>query len=337
LSQDYDITQSGRQIGVVNIRFYGPYFLSDTDFQFLDSLNLLLVSTGLVCLLLSILAGAWLARRISRPIAKTAVIAQEISAGNYAIQFEGKTKTRELQNLVSSINDLANALSMQEALRNRLTADVAHELRTPLATLGTHLEAMIEGIWAPTPERLTSCHEEILRLGKLVSDLERIEKVESDNLNLDRAPTDLLQLARTVCGSFESELANKNLRLDIDGEACVISIDKDRISGVISNLMSNAVKYTPENGQISVLVQSSEHTSILIVEDTGIGIPESELPFIFERFYRADKSRNRGTGGAGLGLAIVKSIVTAHGGAVSAQSVLGHGSRIIITLPKNAR
>ncbi|HWQ79745.1 MAG TPA: HAMP domain-containing sensor histidine kinase [Anaerovoracaceae bacterium] len=332
---EYSIEQNGQKIGTAKISYYSPFFLSENDFSFLGSLNAIFIAVGLISILASLFIGELLARRITRPIVKTSDIAMQIAAGNYDIQFEGETKTRELRNLMLTINHLASALSRQEKFRKQLSADIAHELRTPLATLGTHLEAMTMQIWEPTPERLKSLHEEILRLSTIVADLERIERVEGENLMLNKAPVDLFELVRTVCVSFEGELRKKDLKFTLDGGASVINIDKDKISGVISNIMSNAVKYTPEHGEIRAYVQDSENNSIFIMEDTGIGIPQDELPHIFERFYRADKSRNRNTGGTGLGLAIVKAIVTAHGGTVDVQSGLNPGSRFIVTLPKH--
>lgn len=337
VSQEYALTQNGQKIGTATIRYYGPFFLSENDFSFLDSLNVILLIIGTFSLLFSFFIGWLLARRIARPVTKTANIAKQIADGNYAIQFVGETKTQELHDLVSAINHLAAALERQESLRKQLTADIAHELRTPIATIGTHLEAMIEKVWEPTPERLKSCHEEIFRLGKIVADLERLEKAESDSLTLIKSDIDLFELARTICASYEGELANKNLSLTIEGESSVISIDKDRMSRVISNLMSNAVKYTPENGRIKIYVQDNPDNSILTVEDSGIGIEENEIPFIFERFYRSDKSRSRNTGGAGIGLAIVKSIISTHEGEIMVQSKINHGSSFIITLSKNTK
>ncbi|GHU66331.1 hypothetical protein AGMMS49983_15740 [Clostridia bacterium] len=294
-------------------------------------------SVALFSAIFSICMGLILARRISLPIVKTVAVTEQIAAGNYDIRFESPTKTTELHNLVEAVNHLADTLSQQEALRKQLTADVAHELRTPLTTLGTHLEAMTEGVWDPTPERLNSCHEEILRLGKMVSDLERLERTEADNLQLDKTDTDLLALARTVSENFDGELSRKNLGLDIRGDASVVPLDKDRITGVIGNLLSNAVKYTPEGGHICITAKDTQSEAFLTIEDTGIGIAEEDLPYIFERFYRADKSRTRGmggTGGAGIGLAIVKSIVAAHGGEVTVKSEPNKGSRFTIRLPK---
>lgn len=334
MSREYTLTQSGQKVGTVSIRFFGPFFLSESDVVFLDALNLLLMVIGIASLLLSAVTGSLLARRIARPITETADIAKQIAAGHYDIEFKGQTRTRELHNLISALKHLADALARQENIRKQLTADVAHELRTPLATLGTHLEAMIEGVWEATPKRLKSCYEETLRLGKMVADLERLERAESADPMLDKESVDMLALTRSLCDNFEAEIANKNLRLTVQGTASIISVDKEAMSRIITNLVSNAVKYSPNGSHIRIFVQDSAHDSVLIVEDNGPGIPESELPFIFERFYRADKSRNRGTGGAGIGLAIVKSLVKAHGGTVTAENRQDQGSRFMMTLPK---
>lgn len=334
VSHEFTIDQNGKKVGSVSIQYYGPYFLSENDFVFLDSLNLILMIVGVFSLLFSFVTGFVLAKRISNPITNTAETAKQIALGNYDVQFEGQTKTQELDNLVTSINHLAEVLSKQEKLRKQLTADVAHELRTPLTTIGSYLEAMIEKVWEPTTERLESCHEEIMRLGKIVMDLESLERAESDNLKLNKSPIDLLALTRNVCLTFDAELSNKNLKLEIGGTVSVVSIDKDRFSGVITNLVSNAVKYTPSGGEIHILIQDFPEESVFAIEDNGIGIPEDELPFIFERFYRADKSRNRKTGGAGIGLAIVKSVVTAHGGSITANNRVQGGCIFVIRLPK---
>jgi signal transduction histidine kinase len=334
-AHDYELTQNGQKIGSVVIRYYGPYFLSESDFRFLDSLNLILVVIGAASLAISLVISGILAKRIARPISKTAYIAKQISAGNYSIHFEGKTKSKELDELVAAINSLASGLAEQESLRKRLTVDVAHELRTPLTTLGSHLEAMIEGVWEPSAERLQSCYEEIGRLSGLVADLERLAKTESDQLVLNKTSVDLMEIARTVCDHFEIDMKKKNLTLSIEGVSSLIRADQDKLSQVMTNLISNAVKYTGENGNIRIEVKDSEAYGTLIVEDDGIGIPAHELPLVFERFYRTDKSRSRKTGGAGIGLAIVKSIVAAHGGTVEAESRAEQGSRFIVTLPKS--
>lgn len=331
---EYAVENNGRNIGTLKVSYFGPIFMNENEFSFIKSLNMILIIVGLLAVAFSILIGWILARRIARPIIKTSVIAKEIANGNYAMHFEGETKTIELHNLMSAINYLLSTLRRQEKFRKQLSADIAHELRTPLATLGSHLEVMTLQIWEPTLERLKSCHEEILRLNTIVTDLERLEKAEGENLTLHKIQTDLRELLRSVCGSFEGDLMKKDLKFTLEGDSSVINIDKDKISQVVSNLMSNAVKYTPEHGEIRAQIQDPEKNGIFIIENTGIGIPSDELPHIFERFYRADKSRNRGTGGTGLGLAIAKAIVNAHGGSIDVQSELNRGSRFIVTLPK---
>ena len=183
-SSVYQLALDGRNIGSVAVKSYGPYFLSDSDFRFLDALNATLAAVGALSLLLAFAAGSALARRIARPVAKTAHIARQIADGNYAIRFEGRAKSREFAELAAAVNDLAAGLVEQESLRKRLTVDIAHELRTPLATLGSHLEAMAEGVWEPTKERLASCCEEVGRLNSLVSDLQRLAQAEGDSLTL---------------------------------------------------------------------------------------------------------------------------------------------------------
>lgn len=333
-SRDYPLMQSGQEVGAVTISYYGPYFLSENDFQFLKALNTILISIGSVSLLFSLILGWIMARRISMPITQTANIAKEISAGNYDIRFREETRTRELEALVTSVNDLADSLKEQQNLRKILTADIAHELRTPLTTVSTHLEAMIEGIWEPTKVRLQSCHEEINRITKLVKDLESLAEVEQNNLISHKTLINLLEIVTTISNNLEMDIFNKKLDFTVLGQVPCILADKDRISQAILNLLSNAIKYTPENGHINVVLIEKKNSVELMIEDDGIGISKADQPFIFERFYRAEKSRNRKTGGAGIGLAIVESIINAHNGQIRVESELNKGSKFIIDLPK---
>lgn len=329
----YELMQGGEKVGSASLNYYGPFFLSENDFQFLRALNTILLSAGIVSLVLAVMIGWRLAKRISEPLSKAVTISREISEGNYEIGFDKDTNIKELDGLTQAITNLAGSLKEQEGLRKRLTADVAHELRTPLTTVSTHLEAMIEGVWEPTKERLSSCQEEVKRISNLVKDLEKLARVESDNLKLNKTSMDLYELVKTVSRTCEAEIYHQNLKVTIEGEPLMITADRDRISQVILNLLLNAVKYTPEHGNIRMEVSKVHDHAEFIIEDTGSGIEEKELPFVFERFYRADKSRNRKSGGAGLGLAIVKSIVTAHGGRVEVKSTVGKGSEFKVILP----
>ncbi|QIB69672.1 HAMP domain-containing histidine kinase [Aminipila butyrica] len=334
ITHTYAIFQEEQKVGNVSVTYYGPYFLSEHDFSFLKTMNTVLVVASVLAGVASVFVGFLLARRIARPVTRTAYIAKQIAEGNYEIRFEQATKTQELNELVTAINHMAEALSKQENLRKRLTTDMAHELRTPLTAVGSHLEAMIEGLWEATPERLKSCHDEVKRLGTLVADLERLAKIEDENLLLDKTKMDLLEVVGIVMENMKAEAEKKKLSLRVSGVVSVVYADKARMHQVVTNLLSNAIKYTPEGGSVTVEVLDQSDCGVVKVTDTGIGIPEQELPLVFERFYRTDKSRNRKLGGAGIGLTIVKSIIAAHAGTVSAESDASGGSSFTIRIPK---
>lgn len=332
----YALTQAGAAIGHVDISYYSPYYFNENAFRFLDALNTILLIVGALSLLGAVLAGAVLARHIAAPIVKTTQITRDISHGNYQIRFASKSCAYELNELTQAVNQMAAALEAQETMRRQLTTDAAHELRTPLANVSAHLEAMIEGVWAPEPARLRECYDEIGRITRLVAGLERLRQVESDTLKLERAPVDLYELAQTAVSSFAADLAAKGLACSVMGDTAVVPGDKQRLYQVLTNLLSNAVKYTGQGGHIQIEVRDSPAYGTLSVKDDGIGIPEADQKLIFERFYRTDRSRSRKTGGAGIGLSIVKTIVQAHGGTISVSSREGVGSRFTVALPKGS-
>ena len=334
VTHQYELTQAGTPVGRAEISYYSPYYFNENAFRFLDALNAILLAVGALSLLGAALAGAVLARRIAAPIDKTTQITREISEGNYGIRFVSQSRIRELNELTGAVNHMAQALETQEDMRRRLTTDVAHELRTPLANVSAQLEAILEGVWEPSPERLQSCYQELGRLSRLVSDLERLREAESGALKLERTQVDLYALARTAAAAFEAELSAKDLRCTVTGSPSIVCGDEKRLYQVAANLLSNAVKYTGEGGHIRLDVQDAPDWGVLTVEDDGIGIPEAEQALVFERFYRTDRSRSRRTGGVGVGLTIVKTIVDAHGGEVSASTREGGGSRFTVRLPK---
>lgn len=331
----YNLYQHGSAVGYLDVSYYSPYYFNENDFRFIDALNHILLVVGITSIIGAAIAGVILARRLSVPIAKATEITREISEGNYAIRFESDVRTKELAELSEAVNHMAGSLETQEDIRKRLTSDVAHELRTPIANVSSQLEAIIEGVWEPTTERLTACYDELGRISNIISDLEKLRQLENENMILDKEDMDLLELSKAVQTSFIPELERKNLSCTVTGKASVISGDKKRLYQVISNLISNAIKYSMENGHINIHVSDGEEEATVTVEDEGIGIPKKDLSLIFERFYRTDKSRNRKTGGAGIGLTIVKTIVQAHDGKIKVESEEGHGSRFTVILPKN--
>ncbi|MBQ7841400.1 MAG: ATP-binding protein [Lachnospiraceae bacterium] len=330
----FDLKQGKNVIGFLDVSYYSPYYLNENDFQFIEALNRILVVVGIVCLLGAVGMGMILANDIAKPIEKTVEITEMISVGDYSIRFGEDVRSRELSGLSRAVNQMAESLEEQENLRKRLTSDVAHELRTPLANVSSYLEAIIEGVWEPTPKRLKCCYDELERISKLVSDLERLKQVENENLKLYKTDEDLLKLVSSVVSNFAKQMEDRKLQCSVSGEHTVISVDAGRMQQVITNLVSNAVKYSDENGTIRITVENRENAAIIGIEDEGIGIDKEDLKLIFERFYRADKSRSRQTGGAGIGLTIANAIVKAHGGKISAESEVGHGSSFVVTLPK---
>lgn len=334
LTYRYDLRQGGETVGTLDVSYYGPYYFNEDDFQFLASLNYILFIAGILATAGAVAAGVILARRFSAPISQITGITREISEGNYAIRYESEARTQELEELIDAVNHMAESLERQESIRRRLTSDVAHELRTPIANVSSHLEAIIEGVWEPDTERLQNCYDELGRISDIICDLEKLRQVEDENMILDKEPVDLLELSKGVRTAFEPELDRKQLNCAVDGEAAVVSGDQKRLYQVIYNLMSNAVKYSTEGGHIQIQVSDGPQAAQLTVADQGIGIPKEDLPLIFERFYRTDRSRNRKTGGAGIGLTIVKAIVQAHGGKIEVESEESQGSRFIVTLPK---
>lgn len=326
--------QAGLTGVTVTIGYYGPYFYSDNDLSFINTLNRLLLLAAGVTAVISIIIGTYTAKKLSGPISRVIRKTEQISQGNYNGRIDEAANTREIAELTSSINMLAENLGRQETLRKRLTADVAHELRTPIANLQGHLEAMIDGVWEADTERLKSCLEETVRLTKIITDLESLARYENEELRLELEETNISQgLARTL-RSFESELSRKEMSLVTDLPDQYAPVDRDKIVQVFYNLISNAIKYTPIGGTIRLSVSGDKEHVVISVSDTGIGISQEDLPHIFERFYRADKSRTRDTGGAGIGLAVVKSIVNAHHGSVKVTSAPGKGSEFIIYLPR---
>lgn len=334
VTHSFPLTQGQNQTGRLDVSYYSPYYLNENDFQFITALNRILAAVGIGSLLGAVIVGLMLAENITGPIVKTAEMTKQIAEGDYAIRFEGDARARELLELTQSVNQMAKSLEEQENLQKQLTSDVAHELRTPIANVSSYLEAIIEGVWEPTPERLQSCYDELNRISKLVSDLERLRQVENKNLVLHKEEVDLLELSQGVMRSFETQTAEKSLRCAVEGPPVLVRADRTRLQQVVTNLLSNAVKYSNEEGHIRILVEDRGEEAAVCVEDEGIGIAEAEQKLIFERFYRTDKSRNRRTGGAGIGLTIVKTIVQAHNGRITVESREGSGSRFFVVLPK---
>ncbi len=329
----YPLTQSGKDYGTITLGYYGPYYLLNADINFMDVLNNLYISSALVFLLIAIGLGYLMAIRISRPIAEVTRKTSQIERGDFSHRIDLETKTIEIQGLISSVNALASTLEAQQSLKKRMASDYAHEFRTPLAAIQSNLEGIIDGIFEPTNARLESIRAEILRLSRMVSQIDKIVELENDSVALAKESFDLRALLLQTLSTFEAELKEKAITLKVDSVPCKVVADADKISSVIVNLLSNAIKYTEPGGKIMVSLLREKDHAVLIFADSGVGIAEKDLPYIFEHLYRTDTSRARDTGGSGIGLSIVKAIVNAHNGKVEVSSEYGVGSVFKVFLP----
>jgi len=245
-----------------------------------------------------------------------------------------KLKSRdEIGQLGESFNHMIEGLRRSEEVRQTMTADIAHELRTPVTIIQGTLEALLDGVYEPTSETIAPIYEETLNLGRLIDDLRDLALAEAGELRLEREPVDLGAVIRQVTETamLSSEGAPA-IVIEIDPTIPEVSLDSKRIRQVFVNLLSNALRYTPSDGEVRVELSRRSNGLELSVSDTGIGIAEADLPRLFERFYRGDPARNR-TGGSGLGLAIAKQWVEAHGGRISAENCPDGGARFAVWLP----
>ncbi|MEZ0395900.1 MAG: ATP-binding protein [Anaerolineales bacterium] len=291
---------------------------------------------GLVALGVALLVSWLISRRLSAPIQAMTAASQRISEGNYAERVP-PGGLDEIGTLAESFNRMAGKLAQTEALRRQLIGDVAHELRTPLTAIKGSLEGLADGVLPANAETFAQLGEEADRLSRLVDDLQELSRVEAGAYRLDLAPVSMqavVEMARRrLARSFEAK--GVALKVEVPAAEAVVQADADRIGQVLTNLLGNALQYTPAGGQVTVRLEAESAQARLSVTDTGIGIPPEHLPHIFDRFYRVDKSRSRRAGGgAGIGLTIARHLVEAHGGRIWAESEgEGRGSRFTFTLP----
>lgn len=330
------VTAKQRFVGTVQIgRLQPDTTLFEQDVLFRQSTNTALLVSGIVAALLALVLSVFVSQRLVRPIRAVTAAAQAMEGGSLSQRVE-TTGNDEVAELGNAFNQMADALTHQEQLRKNLTADVAHELRTPLSTIQSQIEAIQDGVMEPTPERLESIHEEIVRLARLVGDLRQLSEAEGGTLTLATKPVDLNTLVAEIVTGLEPRFSEEGVALDIDlaDQPQTALLDRDKMRQVIVNLTSNALKYSQRGGWVRLSTATAGDSCTITVADNGAGIDEEHLPHIFERFFRAEKSRSRATGGAGIGLAITKQLVNAHGGQITVSSEFGRGTTFVIKLPR---
>jgi len=326
-----------------NMRMDDPLMLKimgSPEYGFLASVHNTLIWVGGAILSVGLLASYAVARSITIPLRQLADAAEEIEKGKFDLQVKVDNTEDELGHLANAFNRMTEALSASNRLRRRLLADIAHELKTPLAVMQGHLEGMLEGVVTVNKEEIASLHEETTHLNRLINDLRDLSLAESGQLKLNKTATDINQLISRALQMLKPLAEEKEINLECNLKPIPnIMVDAGRMNQIIYNLLTNALRYTPVKGIIeistSLIKQRGGQWLKMEVKDNGQGISPEDLPYIFHHFYRSDQSRNRKSGGSGIGLAIVKQLVENHGGYVDVQSKVGEGSSFYSYLPVN--
>ena len=320
----------GTEVGTVVLRFPGSG-LSQAESDTRSALLTAVLAGAVLSVLLAIGAAIVLSRRITRPVSALSAAVRRLERGELDARAGLTGAPAEIGDLGRAFDSMAETIERESALRRAVVADVAHELRTPVTILQASCEALVDGVENPSPDRLASLHEEVLRLGRLVGDLETLSSAEAARLGLLREVVDLAAVAgqsadrlATYFEASELTLARRLTAVDVIG-------DPSRLGQVVDNLLGNALKFTPAGGEVALEVRPEGGVALLRVADTGPGIPEAELPHVFDRFWRGERARR--VAGSGIGLAVVAELVRAHGGQVEVSSPPGEGATFSVRLP----
>jgi len=327
---------SPRQAGTIGTLYITPE--SSLDFTSLQilfrAIGLYFIWGGLIAVAIALAITFFLSRRILAPVKALTSAAERLGRGDFSQRVHVKDRS-ELGELANTFNSMASDLERAEQLRQNMVADIAHELRTPLSNIRGYLEAVRDGVMRPDADAIRSLDEEAALLSRLVDDLQELSLAEAGELKLICQAEDIGELIKQTVDGVQAQAMAKGVSVSIDlpDKLPAVNIDSQRISQVLRNLLENAIAHTAKGGTVTVIARQQADYIEVAVNDTGEGIPAEDLPNIFERFYRVDKSRARATGGSGLGLTIAKRLVEAHGGKIEAKSELGKGSRFAFTLP----
>ena len=332
LSQGTPVNINNTLVGTVLV-IGSPPPLGPLEESYLNRTNKALLYAVLVASFLALLLGIIFARALTHPIRDLTKGIRAIAGGDLKQNVAVKSKD-ELGELAAAFNQMSTDLDRLTRSRRQMTADVAHDLRNPLTVIGGYIESMREGVLKPTPYRLDAIQMEVQHLERLVDDLRILSQADAGELGLNREPVSIPVLLGRTAQAYRAPADKQaiTLKIELDPNLPDILADPDRLAQVLGNLITNSLRYTPQGGEIVLQGQQEGRSVILTVKDTGKGISSEALPYIFDRFYRADPSRIRG-GESRLGLAIAKSIVEAHSGTINAESPAGKGTRITIILP----
>jgi two-component system sensor histidine kinase BaeS len=332
LSQGTPVNVNGKQVGTVLV-LGSPPPLGGLESQYLKRTNQALLYAALGAALVALALGTILARSLTHPLRDLTMAIHAMAKGDLKQHVTVKSRD-EVGGLAAAFNQMSSDLDRLNLSRRQMTADIAHDLRSPLTVVGGYVESMRDGVLKPTPERLDIIHAEVQHLQRLVEDLRTLSQADAGELTLDREPVAPLALLERMAKSYHYLAAQKKVSMKVQGEPDLpeIRLDPDRMAQVFGNLITNSLRYTREGGEILLSAAQEGNRMDFRVMDDGQGISADSLPHIFDRFYRADPARAQGSA-SGLGLAIARSIVEAHGGTISAESQVGLGTTVRISLP----
>lgn len=331
------ITVNDRIVGYLILEQPSRRVLAPTEQTFLDQLRQTLVLAGLAAIGLSIILGLLISRTLTAPLAHLAQAARQFAGRDWNVRVRVQGAD-EIAEVAREFNAMADEIQRAEMVRRNLMADIAHELRTPLTVLQGNLSAMLDGVYPLERAEIATLYDETRLLRRLVDDLRELALAEAGQLHLELQPTDLAPLIESTVASFAAVAEMQGVRLNVEVKSLPrVQADADRLAQVLRNLMSNALRHTPQGGQVTLSALVTQDQNVRVsVSDTGEGIAPEDLPHVFDRFYRGDKSRARTSGGTGLGLAIAQALVEAMGGTIGVTSEVGRGTQVWFTLPRAA-
>ena len=336
-TNSFNITVNEKTVGYVLVGQYSPVLLSKEDVSFKTEINKGIIFSGLLTLGIVGIISVILSKQFSKPIKEVSKTSVNLSKGNYESRSNIKSNIEEIRNLIDSINSLGEKLNNQDLLRKRLVSDISHEIRTPLNVLQNNLEAMIDGIIPVTTEKLNNLNDEVIRFGKLLNNLDVLKQMESKEIPINLGLVNIEELLSSIISDFSIEAAEKNIKLVMERDRrkkFIVIGDYDKLKQVFINLISNGIKFTNGEGIISVNLSSTIDFVVIQIKDNGIGIKKEDLPFIFERMYRSDRSRHK-TKGSGIGLTIAKRILSLHSASIDVESKENKGTTFTISIPKS--
>ena len=324
------ITVRGQRVGTAVVRITGSG-IGAADRGLKTALLRAIAGAAGLAALLALLTGLAVARRITRPVTRLIAATRAMAGGDRTARVGEIRTAGELRELAAAFDQMAGNLDRQEQIRRNLVADVAHELRTPIAILQAGHEALLDGVAEPTPAELGSLRDEVLRLARMVGDLQTLAAADAAALNLTRKPGDLAELAAAAADSLARRFEAAGIALDRQLAAAPVLADPRWLHQVITNLLTNALKFTPPGGQVTITTGTADGDAVLRVTDTGQGIPAEDLPRIFDRFFRGQQAAQ--ISGSGIGLAVAAELAEAHGGRLAAASEVGRGTQLTLSLP----